>query len=78
MDVLFQSGYFSGMFSGAWKESHERTIHIKIPDDNIDQQGIRVSSKFKTFFSLKNVFTGIEQEQMFITKNLKENEHNYL
>lgn len=27
------------MFSGAWRESHERTIHMKIPDDNIDQQG---------------------------------------
>ena len=36
---LLQSGYFHGMFTGGWKESQQQTIHIDIPDENIDYEG---------------------------------------
>ncbi|NXJ11757.1 GMCL1 protein, partial [Odontophorus gujanensis] len=36
---LRQSGYFSSMFSGSWKESGMDTIELEIPDQNIDVEG---------------------------------------
>lgn len=37
---LLQSGYFSSMFSGSWKESNMLEIHLEIPDQNIDTEGV--------------------------------------
>jgi hypothetical protein len=34
-----QSGYFSSMFGGAWKESSQSVVNLEIPDENIDQEG---------------------------------------
>lgn len=34
-----QSGYFSSMFSGSWKESNMMVIELEIPDQNIDTEG---------------------------------------
>lgn len=34
-----QSGYFSSMFSGSWKESNMMEINLEIPDQNIDTEG---------------------------------------
>lgn len=36
-----QSGYFSSMFSGSWKESNMIEINLEIPDQNIDTEGER-------------------------------------
>ncbi|XP_039624329.1 germ cell-less protein-like 1 isoform X2 [Polypterus senegalus] len=36
---LCQSGYFSSMFSGSWKESSMAVIQLEIPDENIDVEG---------------------------------------
>ncbi|KAG8010663.1 Germ cell-less protein-like 1 [Nibea albiflora] len=38
---LCQSGYFSSMFSGSWKESNMMEINLEIPDQNIDTEGER-------------------------------------
>uniref|UniRef100_A0A3B3ZUR6 BTB domain-containing protein n=1 Tax=Periophthalmus magnuspinnatus TaxID=409849 RepID=A0A3B3ZUR6_9GOBI len=35
---LCQSGYFSSMFSGSWKESNMMEINLEIPDQNIDTE----------------------------------------
>lgn len=35
-----QSGYFSSMFSGSWKESNMLEINLEIPDQNIDTEGV--------------------------------------
>nr|XP_060643080.1 germ cell-less protein-like 1 isoform X1 [Anolis sagrei ordinatus] len=40
---LFQSGYFSSMFSGSWKESGMSTIELEIPDQNIDIEALQVA-----------------------------------
>lgn len=37
--VVVQSGYFSSMFSGSWKESNMMVIKLEIPDQNIDTEG---------------------------------------
>jgi BTB/POZ domain-containing protein 13 len=37
---LCQSGYFSGMFSGSWKESEEHRISLDIPDPNITTEAL--------------------------------------
>lgn len=37
---LAQSGYFSSMFSGSWKESNESCISLDIPDLNITREGM--------------------------------------
>ncbi|OXB61832.1 hypothetical protein ASZ78_006185 [Callipepla squamata] len=40
---LRQSGYFSSMFSGSWKESGMDTIELEIPDQNIDIEALQVA-----------------------------------
>ncbi|XP_072834952.2 germ cell-less protein-like 1 isoform X1 [Pogona vitticeps] len=40
---LCQSGYFSSMFSGSWKESGMDTIELEIPDQNIDIEALQVA-----------------------------------
>ena len=44
--IHFQSGYFSSMFSGSWKETTLSTIHMDIPDENIDEDGEITLFKF--------------------------------
>uniref|UniRef100_A0A8C3G6W8 Germ cell-less, spermatogenesis associated n=1 Tax=Cyclopterus lumpus TaxID=8103 RepID=A0A8C3G6W8_CYCLU len=39
---LCQSGYFSSMFSGSWKESNMMEINVEIPDQNIDTEALQV------------------------------------
>ncbi|KAG7282606.1 hypothetical protein CRUP_018725 [Coryphaenoides rupestris] len=39
---LCQSGYFSSMFSGSWKESNMLVIELEIPDHNIDTEALQV------------------------------------
>uniref|UniRef100_A0A087YPA4 Germ cell-less, spermatogenesis associated n=1 Tax=Poecilia formosa TaxID=48698 RepID=A0A087YPA4_POEFO len=39
---LCQSGYFSSMFSGSWKESNMMEINLEIPDQNIDAEALQV------------------------------------
>lgn len=39
---LCQSGYFSSMFSGSWKESNMMEIKLEIPDQNIDMEALQV------------------------------------
>ncbi|KAB0407566.1 hypothetical protein E2I00_005564, partial [Balaenoptera physalus] len=38
---LCQSGYFSSMFSGSWKESSMNIIELEIPDQNIDIEALQ-------------------------------------
>ncbi|XP_075457441.1 germ cell-less protein-like 1 [Ascaphus truei] len=40
---LCQSGYFSSMFSGSWKESSMNVIELEIPDHNIDVEALQVA-----------------------------------
>ncbi|XP_039624331.1 germ cell-less protein-like 1 isoform X4 [Polypterus senegalus] len=40
---LCQSGYFSSMFSGSWKESSMAVIQLEIPDENIDVEALQVA-----------------------------------
>ncbi|NXF11722.1 GMCL1 protein, partial [Smithornis capensis] len=40
---LCQSGYFSSMFSGSWKESSMKVIELEIPDQNIDVEALQVA-----------------------------------
>ncbi|GCC33497.1 hypothetical protein chiPu_0011967 [Chiloscyllium punctatum] len=40
---LCQSGYFSSMFSGSWKESNMSYIELEIPDQNIDTEALQVA-----------------------------------
>ncbi|MBN3317442.1 GMCL1 protein, partial [Atractosteus spatula] len=40
---LCQSGYFSSMFSGSWKESSMTVIELEIPDQNIDTEALQVA-----------------------------------
>ncbi|KAK2084107.1 Germ cell-less protein-like 2 [Saguinus oedipus] len=40
---LCQSGYFSSMFSGSWKESSMNTIELEIPDQNMDVEALQVA-----------------------------------
>ncbi|KAJ7305289.1 hypothetical protein JRQ81_011206 [Phrynocephalus forsythii] len=40
---LCQSGYFSSMFRGSWKESGMDTIELEIPDQNIDIEALQVA-----------------------------------
>nr|XP_028597002.1 germ cell-less protein-like 1 isoform X1 [Podarcis muralis] len=40
---LCQSGYFSSMFSGSWRESEMDTIELEIPDQNIDVEALQVA-----------------------------------
>ncbi|XP_034513167.1 germ cell-less protein-like 1 [Ailuropoda melanoleuca] len=40
---LCQSGYFSSMFSGSWKESSMNIIELEIPDQNIDIEALQVA-----------------------------------
>ncbi|XP_069773557.1 germ cell-less protein-like 1 [Narcine bancroftii] len=40
---LCQSGYFSSMFSGSWKESNMNQIELEIPDQNIDTEALQVA-----------------------------------
>lgn len=48
---LLQSGYFSSMFSGSWKESNMMEINLEIPDQNIDTEGerLRIQRAASTF-----------------------------
>lgn len=39
LSSILQSGYFSSMFSGSWKESNMMEINLEIPDQNIDTEG---------------------------------------
>ncbi|XP_061553592.1 germ cell-less protein-like 1 [Phycodurus eques] len=39
---LCQSGYFSSMFSGSWKESNMMEINVEIPDQNISIEALHV------------------------------------
>lgn len=39
---MCQSGYFSSMFSGSWKESNMMVIQLEIPDQNIDTEALQV------------------------------------
>ncbi|NXT76762.1 GMCL1 protein, partial [Zapornia atra] len=45
---LMQSGYFSSMFSGSWKESSMNVIELEIPDQNIDVEALQVA--FGSFY----------------------------
>lgn len=45
---IFQSGYFSSMFSGSWKESNMMVIELEIPDQNIDTEGEDSKNMFPT------------------------------
>ncbi len=45
---VFQSGYFSSMFSGSWKESNMMVIELEIPDQNIDTEGEDSKNMFLT------------------------------
>ncbi len=45
---VFQSGYFSSMFSGSWKESNMMVIELEIPDHNIDTEGEDSKNMFLT------------------------------
>ncbi|XP_064636179.1 germ cell-less protein-like 1 [Lineus longissimus] len=38
-----QSGYFSSMFNGGWKESNQKVIRMEIPDQNIDEEALNVA-----------------------------------
>ncbi|XP_073509708.1 germ cell-less protein-like 1 isoform X2 [Phyllobates terribilis] len=40
---LCQSGYFSSMFCGSWKESSMNVIELEIPDHNIDVEALQVA-----------------------------------
>ncbi|XP_038603069.1 germ cell-less protein-like 1 isoform X3 [Tachyglossus aculeatus] len=40
---LCQSGYFSSMFCGSWKESTMDVIELEIPDQNIDIEALQVA-----------------------------------
>ncbi|KAM4748232.1 germ cell-less protein-like 1 [Rhinophrynus dorsalis] len=40
---LCQSGYFSSMFCGSWKESRMTVIQLEIPDHNIDAEALQVA-----------------------------------
>ncbi|XP_062452728.1 germ cell-less protein-like 1 isoform X2 [Rhea pennata] len=40
---LCQSGYFSSMFSGSWRESSMNIIELEIPDQNIDIEALQVA-----------------------------------
>uniref|UniRef100_A0A8C4MJN4 BTB domain-containing protein n=1 Tax=Equus asinus TaxID=9793 RepID=A0A8C4MJN4_EQUAS len=40
---LCQSGYFSSMFSGSWKESSMNIIELEIPDQSIDIEALQVA-----------------------------------
>ncbi|XP_066570290.1 germ cell-less protein-like 1 isoform X2 [Amia ocellicauda] len=40
---LCQSGYFSSMFSGSWKESSMTVIELEIPDQTIDTEALQVA-----------------------------------
>ncbi|XP_063301653.1 germ cell-less protein-like 1 [Pelobates fuscus] len=40
---LCQSGYFSSMFCGSWKESGMNVIQVEIPDHNIDAEALQVA-----------------------------------
>uniref|UniRef100_A0A8B9V3I2 BTB domain-containing protein n=1 Tax=Anas zonorhyncha TaxID=75864 RepID=A0A8B9V3I2_9AVES len=40
---LCQSGYFSSMFSGSWRESSMDVIELEIPDQNIDVEALQVA-----------------------------------
>ncbi|XP_032059992.1 germ cell-less protein-like 1 [Aythya fuligula] len=40
---LCQSGYFSSMFSGSWRESSMNVIELEIPDHNIDVEALQVA-----------------------------------
>lgn len=40
---LCQSGYFSSMFSGSWKETNMTVIELEIPDHNIDTEALQVA-----------------------------------
>nr|XP_042696198.1 germ cell-less protein-like 1 isoform X2 [Chrysemys picta bellii] len=40
---LCQSGYFSSMFSGSWRESSMDIIELEIPDQNIDIEALQVA-----------------------------------
>ncbi|XP_075714630.1 germ cell-less protein-like 1 isoform X1 [Rhinoderma darwinii] len=40
---LCQSGYFSSMFCGSWKESNMNVIELEIPDHNIDADALQVA-----------------------------------
>jgi len=42
---FLQSGYFSSMFGGQWKESSENVINLEIPDPNIDKEGVYITAK---------------------------------
>lgn len=46
--LIFQSGYFSSMFSGSWKESNMMVIELEIPDQNIDTEGEDSKNVFLT------------------------------
>ncbi|KAG8440893.1 hypothetical protein GDO86_006578 [Hymenochirus boettgeri] len=40
---LCQSGYFSSMFCGSWRESTMNVIELEIPDHNIDAEALQVA-----------------------------------
>ncbi|XP_042328015.1 germ cell-less protein-like 1 isoform X1 [Sceloporus undulatus] len=40
---LCQSGYFSSMFSGSWRESGMDAIELEIPDQNIDIEALQIA-----------------------------------
>ncbi|XP_071829621.1 germ cell-less protein-like 1 [Apostichopus japonicus] len=40
---LCQSSYFASMFSGSWKESTLKEITVDIPDQNIDENALKVA-----------------------------------
>lgn len=40
---LCQSGYFSSVFNGSWKESSMNIIELEIPDQNLDIEVFQVA-----------------------------------
>lgn len=57
---LSQSLYFRSMFSGSWKETNDKFVHVKILDKRIKPEGIFSTNIFNIFIIIKFVkFTNI-------------------
>ena len=51
-----QSGYFSSMFSGSWRESNQSDISLSIPDTNITPEGTCRQKQKHTFCTLLQLY----------------------
>ncbi|XP_011307946.1 protein germ cell-less isoform X1 [Fopius arisanus] len=39
---ISQSPYFASMFSGSWKEAHQKIVHVELADPNISRESLSV------------------------------------